>query len=62
MGKLGELRNVLSGMGKEELQEKTAKADDKDAVVYAAALATGFLLIMEEQFWKIRHPGEEYPG
>jgi hypothetical protein len=35
-------------------------ADDKEAVVYAAAVCSGFLSTIQEQLWGIRHPGEEW--
>jgi hypothetical protein len=57
--KIGELRHIMSGMGTEEFRACVKTADDRDIVVYAAAMASGFLLVMEEQLAKIRNPGEE---
>jgi hypothetical protein len=51
----------MSGIGKPESQKRVKEADDKEVVIYAAAICSGFLSTIEEQLWSIRHPGEEWP-
>lgn len=53
-GKIGELRRMLFGMGTAALHEKLNKADDKDIVIYAAAMCAGFLSILEETWEGLR--------
>lgn len=57
-----DLRSKLSGLGSAESQQSVKNADDREAVVYAAAISSGFIFTLEEQLWKIRHPNEEWPG
>jgi len=60
--KIGDLRSKLSGLGSSQSQQRVRNADDKETVVYAAAICSGFICTLEKQLWEVRHPHEEWPG
>lgn len=60
--RIDDLRNKLSNVGSIQSQQRIRNVDDKEAVVYAAAICSGFLCTIERELWEIRHPDEEWPG
>jgi hypothetical protein len=52
--KIDELRKMLFGMGTAALHEKLNKADDKEIVIYTAAMCAGFLSVLEETWEGLR--------
>jgi hypothetical protein len=57
--KVGELRRILLEGSTEKFRNKVRSASPKDVIVYAAAMAGGFLVVLEEHMKQMRKVLEE---